>query len=76
MAPTGSPLLSSGTHITLDSCSAITLSLLLNWASESASLTITGLPDASTCLTMLSEMAPAASAMASRRTLRAALMVN
>ncbi len=58
--------------MTLESCSASTLSLLLNCASLSASLTMTARPVSSTLRTMLSLIAPAASATASRLTLRAA----
>ena len=68
--------MTSGAHITLESRSARTLSLESNSASVSASLTMTGRPVSSTFRTMLSLIAPFVSAMASRRSLRAARMTG
>ena len=62
--------------MTLESCSASTLSLEPNCASLSASLTMTGRPVSSTRRTMLSEMAPVVSVIASRFTLRDARMTG
>jgi hypothetical protein len=54
--------------MTLDKRSATTLSLVPNWESVTASLTMTARPVSSTRRTMLSEIAPLVSVIESRVT--------
>jgi hypothetical protein len=70
IAPVTWPCETSGAHMTDDRRSARTLSLDPNCASVTASLTMTGRPVSRTRRTMLSEMAPVVSVMASRFTAR------